>query len=94
QSAQVREKPWGTDTAVLHPVAGPGHAGLSGGGARGLGPCRAEDVAAVGFGSWFGFIHLFTAEEVEDLGRQISRKVIWEADQRSGYPHVSFEPVP
>lgn len=61
---------------------------------RGLGPCRVEDVDAVGFGSWFGFIHLFTAEEVEDLGRRISRKVIWEADHRSGYPHVSFGPVP
>ncbi len=62
--------------------------------ARGLNRYRTEDVAAVAFGSWFGFIHLFTAEEIEDLGRRISRQVTWEADQRSGYPHVSFEPAP
>lgn len=44
--------------------------------------------SAVSFGSWFGFAHTFTREEIETLAQRVGRSLIWESE--GVYPHVTF----
>jgi len=42
------------------------------------------------FGTWCGFAHVFSREEIESLAASIDRRVQWEADPGTTYPHVTL----
>jgi hypothetical protein len=42
------------------------------------------------FGAWCGFAHVFSREEIESLAASIDRRVQWEADPGTTYPHVTL----
>ena len=46
------------------------------------------DASRLCFGAAFGFLHLFTNEEVEELATRIGRRVIWEVKHAD--PHVTL----
>lgn len=59
--------------------------------ARGFSRESIEEAAGAHFGYWFGFCQVLSRKEIDALGRQVGRRVIWDNDDGSGYPHVTFE---
>jgi hypothetical protein len=42
------------------------------------------------FGSWFGYAHVFTKDEIEELAECSQSRAVWESNK--DYPHVTFLP--
>jgi hypothetical protein len=42
------------------------------------------------FGTWCGFAHAFSREEIESLAASIDRRAQWEAEPGTTYPHVTL----